>query len=153
LGPDCKVYAIGGSQDNGTTALNTVERYDTSFNAWTTSPPLAHLLTARDAPGAALGADARIYVFGGSSDGVSPAFSSVESYSNSPNPWGVGAGMNPARAGAAGVQGPDGRVYALGGVDNSGTVLASVEAFNTATHTWTPAVGPGSIAPMPAVRF
>src|SRR5262249_49899959 len=62
LGPDAKVYAIGGSPDSGRTSLSIVEQYDPTFNAWMAR---ASLNTPRSSLGAAMGADGRIYAVGG----------------------------------------------------------------------------------------
>jgi N-acetylneuraminic acid mutarotase len=52
--------------------------------------------------------------------------------------------MPTARVNLAAVLGSDGKIYAIGGNDQQGKPLRSVEAFDPATNTWI------SRAPLPA---
>jgi N-acetylneuraminic acid mutarotase len=56
------------------------------------------------------------------------------------------AAMPIARYEFAAVTGPDGRIYAIGGLDSSGAALNSLEAYNPATNTW------ATLASMPTSR-
>jgi hypothetical protein len=51
-----------------------------------------------------------------------------------------------ARGVFAAATGPDGRIYALGGIDERGAALRTVEAYDVRTNTWS------AVAPLPAVR-
>src|SRR5438132_583553 len=50
--------------------------------------------------------------------------------------WVTLAAMPTPRSGLAAATGADGRIYAIGGANASGTALATVEAYNPATNTW-----------------
>jgi hypothetical protein len=82
--------------------------------------------SARDALGAAVGSDGRIYAIGGhdSSDRVSL----VEAYVPGAPGWTTVASMPTARDYLAVVSGNDGRIYAIGGYDAPND-LAVVEAY------------------------
>ena len=87
--------------------------------------------------GAAVGPDGRIYVIGGQFhldhyDTVSP----VDIYDPAKNIWAKGAPLPTSRFSLGVVTGPDGLIYAIGGVDSSGKRVATVEAYNTLTDTW-----------------
>ncbi len=94
--------------------------------------------TPRAGFGAAVGPDGRIYVVGGQFhpdyyDTVSP----VDIYDPAKNIWTKGTPLPTSRVGLSVVAGPDGLIYAIGGVDSSGNIVATVEAYNTVTDTWT----------------
>jgi N-acetylneuraminic acid mutarotase len=61
LGPDSRIYALGGL------GLNTVEAYDPDADTWT---PVAGMNSPRFSLGAALGSDGRIYAIGGQKGGI-----------------------------------------------------------------------------------
>ena len=62
--------------------------------------------------------------------------------------WATVASMPTPRSGLAAVTGPDGRIYAIGGLDilRSPEPLATVEAYMVATNTWT------TVASLPTPR-
>ena len=131
LGPDGRIYAIGGGVP-GRGALATLEAYDPVKNSWTSLAPMP---TARYGLAAVLGPDGRIYAIGGY--GPSTGFlHTVESYDTSTNTWTTLAPMPTARYGLAAVLGSDGYIYAMGGGSNTG-LLSTVEAYNTSTNSWT----------------
>ncbi len=70
LGPDGRIYAIGGSLGSG--GPTSVETYDPNAGTWT---PVASMSTEREEAAATLGPDGRIYVIGGTSP-----IRSVEAY-------------------------------------------------------------------------
>ena len=74
LGPDGRIYAIGGY--NGSGVLNTVEAYNPKTNSWTSEAPMP---TARGYLAAALGPDGRIYAIGGQ-DRSGNIVNTVEAY-------------------------------------------------------------------------
>ncbi|MCL5962729.1 MAG: hypothetical protein M1358_26030, partial [Chloroflexi bacterium] len=59
--------------------------------------------------------------------------------------WAPVADMPTARAGLATVSGPDGRIYAIGGVNQTG-VLSRVEAYDPNSNSWS------TVASMPTAR-
>ncbi len=105
---------------------------------WTAVAPLP---TGRSSLAAALGTDGRIDAIGGYNNGAD--LSTVEAYNPASNTWSTLAPMPTARQGLAAVAGPDGRIYALGGFNyalggiNKSRSLATVEAYNPASNTWT----------------
>jgi Kelch motif len=128
-GPDGRIYAIGGS--DGTADLARVEAYDTVSNTWTTLAPMPG--GGRGLLAAATGPDGRIYAIGGSNGpGGSGQLDRVEAYNASSNTWTTAQSMAAgARNFLAGDTGPDGRIYAIGGVDGANSILDRVEAYTT----------------------
>ena len=110
-GPDGLIYAIGGF---GASALSaTVEAYDPDAEAWHTK---ASLLTPR-AFLAAVTFNGLIFAIGGLG-GAPEVLASVEVYDPSTDgPWEPGPSLPAPRAGLAATVGPDGVIYAIGGVD------------------------------------
>src|SRR5205085_3667898 len=53
------------------------------------------------------------------------------------NTWASLAPMPTGRGGLAAATGPDGRIYAIGGVNNNNVTFGTVEAYTPATNTWT----------------
>lgn len=103
---------------------------------------------ARAGFGAAVGPDGRIYLVGGQ---ISPdhydVVSPVDIYDPAKNIWTKGAPMLTSRVGLVVATGPDGLIYAIGGFDSSGKVVATVEAYNTLTDTWS------KVTPLPEPRY
>jgi N-acetylneuraminic acid mutarotase len=147
---DGEIFAIGGATSDFDQTLNTVEAYDPLTRTWRTVTSAG--LTPRLDLGAAR-ADGRIYAIGGY-DSNGNASAAVESY----DPHNPGAGwrsetplpiVSPSGwAGAGGIAaaGYRGLIYAVGGYDQDGNVLANLEIYNPRTNTWT--AGP----PMPTAR-
>lgn len=54
--------------------------------------------------------------------------------------------MPSARSSLAAATGPDGRTYAIGGVDGSGTIVNTVYAYTPSSDSWV------AVAPMPTTR-
>jgi Kelch motif len=128
-GPDGRIYAIGGS--DGTADLARVEAYDTVSNTWTTLALMPG--GGRGLLAAATGPDGRIYAIGGSNGpGGSGQLDTVEAYNASSNTWTTAQSMAAgARNFLAGDTGPDGRIYAIGGIDGTNSILDRVEAYTT----------------------
>ena len=84
---DGKLYAMGGSNALGPSALNSVEVYDPAANAWSAVAPMK---TARLGHGAAV-ADGKIWVVGGGRQ------SSAECYDPASNTWTEVAPMSQER--------------------------------------------------------
>jgi hypothetical protein len=95
------------------TSLSSVEMYDPETNGWSERAPLP---TPRQAMGADLGADGRIYVVGGAPSYSHPRpMAVVEIYDPETDTWETGPSMNYARRGHAVVATPDGKIFAIGG--------------------------------------
>lgn len=133
-----KLYAFGGSTSPFSGAVANAAVFDPATNAWTALPEMA---TARGGAAARV-LDGKIYVVGGmAGDGASLA--SVEIFDPVAGSWTSGVPMSTRRdnAGAASI---GGTMYVFGGRtrDADGTApaatLATVEAFDPSTGTWTP---------------
>jgi hypothetical protein len=82
-----------------------------------------------------------IYAIGGYDDATNSVFATVEAYDTSTKSWYTPPPIKPmlnARARLAAASGSDG-LHALGGVDASGTILATHEIYDPATNGWSPA--------------
>ena len=146
-GPDGRIYAIGGY------GVSEVDAYTPATNTWAAVAPLPFT----GATAAAMGPDGRIYVAECSVDSSSWAYCSAASngdpagamwaYNFSSNTWSSVASMPGPRAYLALVTGPDGRIYAMGGVsDATGTWTNEVDAYTPSTNTWT------TVSPMITAR-
>jgi len=95
------------------TSLRSVEMYDPATNTWTERAPLP---TPRQAMGADLGADGRIYVVGGAPSYMHPKpMDVVEIYDPEKDTWETGPPLVYPRRSHAVVATPDGKIYAIGG--------------------------------------
>ncbi len=95
------------------TSLASVEIYDPKSETWTTGRPMP---TPRQAMGAALGADGKIYVVGGTKAYSTPdPVDTVEIYDPATDRWAKGPSLVYPRRGHAVVATPDGKIYAIGG--------------------------------------
>ena len=132
------LYAFGGTNNNNSTYLNTVQGYNSSTNTWTTEAPMP---TANAYAAAVAGGNGLIYVLGGFNPFVG-ALNTVQVYNPSTNTWTTAASMPTATYGEGAAVGANGLLYVFGGAGVSGT-LNTVQAYNPSTNTWTTA------APMP----
>ena len=134
-GPDGRIYAIGGT--DGTNILSRVEAYDTTTNTWTTEAPMPG--GPREDLFAVTGPDGRIYAIGGDAGSCGNITGRVEAYDTGTNTWATLASMpGGGRTNLAGAMGPDGRIYAIGGLSvNCAAYLNRVEGFNVNSDTWT----------------
>lgn len=135
------VYAVGGW--DGTNALGTVESYNPANNSWSTVraltlPRLALGAAAASCPPGQTGTC--VYAVGGYGNGGFTGV--VESYNPTTNAWSPMAPVPTPRAnaGVAATTCPPGQsgtcVYVVGG-NNTGSLLANVDAYNPATNAWT----------------
>jgi N-acetylneuraminic acid mutarotase len=141
-------FTVNGSHTyaNAGSDTLTVTVTDNAGDFWTTR---AGMSTPRFALAGAAGHDGLLYAFGGV--GTTSAFlNSVEAYDPATNTWAARASMPTARAFMAAATGPDGRIYVVGGFGASpvsaGVSLATLEAYNPGTNTWS------SLASMPTAR-
>ena len=118
LGPDGRIYVIGGSNAAG--IVSTVEAYSPSTNTWTNLP---NLPSARSSVMVAAGADGRIYAIGGDNGGgcgtdegdVAKGCRMVDAYTPSTNTWTTVASLPSGHFGGQAVS-MNGRIYVIGGV-------------------------------------
>lgn len=129
-----KIYMVGG--DNYTCVpLTTVEEYDPETNSWRTR---ASLPTGRWLLGAATGADGQIYAIGGMGGEPCGAnvLDTVEAYDPRLDEWTTRASMPTPRYLLGVVAGVNGKIYAIGG-ENETDVLDIVEEYDPISDTWT----------------
>ena len=139
---DGSVLITGGAQRSPT--LQSVERYDPASDAWQLAPPMQ---SPRRNHTATLLADGHVLVIGGSEviaqDRAVPASGassqSAERYDPATDVWSSVAAPGAPRVDHTATLLTDGRVLVAGGLDpldESFTILASVEIFDPATNTW-----------------
>ncbi len=141
-----KLYLAGGrGPPSGNIA--TLQVYDPASNTWTTMAPMPFA----SAYGAGAVIDGKLYVAGGTDPSNNYMVTTVRVYDPATNSWAIKAPMPTARArtGAAVI---NGILYVVGGGYNFapfvfGGCLATVEAYDPATDTWT------TKAPMPSARM
>jgi hypothetical protein len=134
---------MGGYDDFGAVAVNTVQAYDPTADSWSAVPPMK--TAGRGDMGTALGVDGSIYAIGGgNSDG--PFITAVERYSPATNTWASVADLPQPRQALAAATLPDGRILAMGGYVCCYPTLATVDAYTPATDSWAP------VAPMSTPR-
>ena len=121
-----KLYITGG---HVRTIVGTVESFDCKSRKWNN---IASMNYARKCHSAAVVED-HVYVCGGYS--ISENLNSVERYSPADNTWTMMPPMTKYRYGA-GVVALEGKLYIMGGEDNSYNYLDTVEEFDTKTKTW-----------------
>jgi len=143
LGPDGRIYAIGGwfAPNGPILASATVEAYDPTANAWASLPAMP---TARYYLGAAA-ANGKLYAIGGGA-ATQPFLDKVEVYDSVANLWSPAHAMPTAREALAVVTGPDGKIYGIGGLNGTGP-LSTVEVYDAAQDSWS------TVAPMPTARY
>ncbi len=152
LGNDGRIFVVGGRHGGvspTTWVLATsVEVYTPGAGAWTT---VADLPTPRQSAAAAVGADGRIYVIGGSTavwGSAAATSATVEVYTPSTNTWATAASLLTPRAALTAATGPDGRIYAIGGTrcspDCGGPALATVEVYTPSSNSWASAASMAS---------
>lgn len=146
---DGRIYAIGGYDSNGN-ALDVVESFDPRDPAagWRSEAPLPIVSPSGwhgDGGLAAAAYHGLIYVVGGY-DQDNDLLSNLEIYNPRSNTWTSRAPMPTAR-GLLRAAFADGRLYAVGGLDASGTgAFDTVEAYSPADNRWS------SKAPIPIPR-
>jgi N-acetylneuraminic acid mutarotase len=127
------LYAVGGDPTGSGNVVATVEAYDPATNTWTTK---ASMPTARNCPGVAV-VNGILYAVGGATENGT-MLATLEAYDPTTNTWTTKASMPTARVdlGAAVI---NGILYAVGGfgvINNVGTNLGTVEAYDPAANAW-----------------
>ena len=143
---------VGGAGEK--LALASAELLDPQTDTWSQTGSMAQ---GRSLPTATLLADGRVLVLGGR-DGKGNALSSAEMYDPSTHAWSIAADMADSRMFHTATFLNDGRVLVTGGsaqravmmeyievfdprvgIREGGNILASVEIFDPATGSWSPA--------------
>lgn len=140
---DGDVLVIGGSEviaqhlalPASGASSQSAERYDPATDVWSRvaapgAPRVDHTAT--------LLANGRVLVVGGNGEGLTAA-NAAEVYDPDANQWQTTGPMSNLRAHHTATLLPDGRVLVAGGLDpldESFTILTSVEVFDPATNTW-----------------
>jgi len=123
MGPDYKIYAIGGFGGPKNSCLQAAERYDVANDKW---EQIADLNIPRRALSAVALPDG-IYAIGGF-DGQN-YLSSIEKYDEAKNEWTFISSMNYARCTLSAIATPDCQnIYVIGGFDNG--PLNTVEKYS-----------------------
>lgn len=143
----------------------TVERYDPATNRWSLVAPLG---VGRSDLAVATGKDGRIYALGGQftvvtsyqpynpvtksgakGSGSGQLTNAAEVYDPATNRWSAIASLPLARASLAAAADRQGRIYAIGGIDEHSNKEPSrrVERYDPAADRWI------AVAPMPTARF
>lgn len=144
MGHNGKIYVIGGAYHDGIgfVFINTFEAYDPAANVWAPVAPLNGINGwGLFALAAVTGPDDRIYALGGSEFGsiwageLAQYSNKVQAYSVLSDTWSTVAPMNVARARFAAATAADGRIYVIGGQNQTGR-LSSVEAYSPTVNTW-----------------
>lgn len=133
-GRDGRIYAIAGRDGSGK-FLSSMEVYDPAHPnlGWTALP--SQLNTPRAYLAAVTGSNGKIYAVGGY-DAAFNLLGSVEVYDPvhpTANWTLLHTSLNVARTYLAAVNGPDGKIYAIGGRDSNLASLSSVERYNPDT--------------------
>lgn len=131
-----KIYALGGVI-SGTTCTDKIEEYDIAADEWT---ELLYTLPQTMSGMAAVELDGAIYIIGGSKLWVNgPWISNV--YRFFPETGFDTEPIDPlpsARGFMSACVTPDGKIYVIGGTDDSAPALKTVDVYDPATNKWTP---------------
>lgn len=128
---DGLLYALGGQVEvpTGSLPLNVAELFDPGTETWSSIAPLPQ---PRLSPAAAV-EGGRIRVLGGGGLGTDVATRTHQVYDIASGQWSLDTEMPRGRVNAAAVALPDGRVFAMGGLAETGpgsvAFTASVEVF------------------------
>jgi len=78
----------------------------------------------------------RVHTFGGKDASTQKVVPTHEVYDPATGAWSPARDMPTARSGLAAVATPGGLIYALGGFDGQGNILATVEIYDPSTNNW-----------------
>jgi N-acetylneuraminic acid mutarotase len=133
MGPDGRIYVVGGS--DGSDLTTALEIYDPATNRWTTG---ARLPTAREFLAVARGGDGRIYAIGGLAG--ESVLNVVEAYSLKTRSWTRVAPLPNRRSGLEATTSLDGLIYVFGGIeelsDGSGGPTRRVDVYSPRQNRW-----------------
>jgi len=131
------LYAVGGKFccDKH---ISSMWSYDPVADSWKSEPSLPAAYSDPD-PGvediAAVGANGKLYAFGGAPNAFAGAKSSAAVYDPVTQNWTMLPAMPTARTGAT-ANAIGGKIYVAGGVDSTGASVASVDVLDIASGTW-----------------
>lgn len=129
----------------GRHALTSTEIYDPETDTWVAGAPMPY---GRNAMGAALGADGRIYVVGGAlSYSIPVPRADVFVYDPATDRWALGPRLRRRRYHHAVTVDPKGRIYAIGGI--AGKRLLSMAPTDSVEVLDTSALAPPEPSPEP----
>lgn len=143
---DGRVLITGGSKgpEGGFTSIENCEIYNPSSGTFTSVAPMSK---ARNYHGAALLADGRVLVVGGSQNIGPIYYNDAEIYDPSANAWTSAGSLTAGGNGVSLTRLSDGHVLAVGGVlFYSGAATNAADLFDPVTSTFSP------LAPMNVVR-
>ncbi len=136
-GGDGRIYAIGGTSDDGPPVNPRVYAYDPNLDSWT---QVASLSSSRRNMAAATDLNGIIYVFGGYDFSGPPfALGIVERYDPIVGFWQRMTDMPTLRQSPAAATGADGRIYVMGGTDTGFQTTAVTEVYDPVTDSWSTA--------------
>src|SRR5436309_558468 len=129
-----KLYVAGGTKFGNSVKFSDLEIYDSGLNSWSTGAPLP--MPIEYAAGAAI--NDKFYVVGG--DYGPTNVNNINSdllfiYDPSRNSWSTGAPIPTPRTGLA-ADVINGKLYVVGGVDNSG-FQSTLEIYDPVSNSWT----------------
>ncbi|MEX2378376.1 MAG: kelch repeat-containing protein [Dehalococcoidia bacterium] len=127
---DGKLYMVAGKTSSG--PINTVRVYDPASNEWSS---VANLPGSAVENPAVAEFDGKLYAFGGSTGPFSGAVNNAAVFDPATGNWSTLASMPTARGGLA-AQEIDGKIYVVGGMDNSGASVSTVEVYDPAADSW-----------------
>lgn len=128
IGPDRRVYAIGGW--DGQAVVSSVEAYNPRTDSWTTVPDLPLPLAQEGA----VVTRHRIVVLGGGDAAGNHAYGTLFVFNG--HGWVGGSSMpSPRRALGAAVD-AHGMIFAIAGLDNSSSYQSTVDVYNPFTNNW-----------------
>jgi N-acetylneuraminic acid mutarotase len=136
-GTDGRVYAVGGNPPNIFSGSTTVSTFGASANWQTAASILADTERGevlRTFLAVATASDGKTYSMGGN-DG-SQAVSDMQAFDPTSRAWIARHNMNTLREDLAATAGPDGFVYAIGGMNGNFASLSSVEAYDPIGDVW-----------------
>lgn len=137
---DGRIYAIGGTSDDGPPVNPRVFAYDPASDSWT---QVASLSGPRRNMASATAPDASICVFGGYAFSSPPfPLHLVECYDPSFGFWARRADMPTARQGPAAATGSDSRIYVMGGTTELFAPTAVTEVYDPGTGSWSTDLAP-----------
>jgi N-acetylneuraminic acid mutarotase len=135
------IYAFGGYTGAG--FLRLVEAYNPSGRTWSSRTSMP---SGRRGHAVVAAPDGLIYVIGGQGEGPGANWlASVDVYNPVTDTWKAASPMPRARASFGAVLGSDGRIYAVGGYNDSG-YLTAVDAYDPSTNAWS------TVAPLKLAR-
>jgi N-acetylneuraminic acid mutarotase len=129
------LYAVGGKNASG--HQRALYGYDATSDSWSTLAPLPTAYPAVENP-AVVAHDGKLYVFGGSTAPFSGAVAKAAVYDPAQDSWTMLADMPTARGGAT-AQWFENEIYVIGGMNNGGESVTTVEKYNPAGNTWSAA--------------